>query len=389
MSTWEYIDNNEHLANCVELLEKQSVIAIDLEFDKNRYRYGFNLCLIQIFAAERCFIIDPLSENIQLAALFRVIENPLIEKIVYSFGEDLRLFHSLGCFPKNTFDVAIAMRLLDYPPTSLASALDQVLEVEISKSAQKSNWFLRPLSEKQIEYAAKDVLYLIDMKKVLIEEAIAKGVLDWVEEENRVIDTLSYADVDNNNYLKEKDKNGLSEHEFHIFKGLLHFREEIAKMKNRPSYQIIDKEYLRELAERPNQIYRFNKIKGIYKLLKNDSFKEDLKKEREKLEQEADNLGLSKTERALKRLSRELYLARKRQRAIREEAKKKIFKPIQKLIAQNYGENVVTYILGNRLMDELAVGNLENLRQYKRGLIEQYAQELGLDVSIYLEGKVE
>ncbi|BDS11673.1 ribonuclease D [Aureispira anguillae] len=384
MNNWQYIDSNEELAACVEFLNQEKTIAIDLEFDKNRYRYGFNLCLIQIFAGGKCFIIDPLSKGIELNDLFKIVENPKIEKVVYSFGEDLRLFHSLGCFPQNTFDVAIAMRLLDYPPASLASALFEVLDIEISKSAQKSNWFLRPLSEKQIDYAAKDVLYLIDMKAVLVDYAQQKEILAWIEEENKVIDRLSYADVDNNNYLKEKDKNGLSEQEFYIFKGLLEFREVIAKKYNRPSYQIIDKEYLRELAERPKQIYRFSKIKGIYKSLKNEDFKDELWAKRQQLEREAAQLGLSNTERALKRVSSEVYQARKKQRAIRDEAKKNIFKPIQGLIAQNYGENVVTYILGNRLMDELAVGNLDNLRNYKRVLIEQYATELGLDVSRYL-----
>jgi ribonuclease D len=385
MENWEYVETKEVLADCVEVLKKQTAIAIDLEFDKNRYRYGFNLCLIQVSAGERCFIIDPLADGIELTDFYSVIEDPSIEKVVYSFGEDLRLFHSLGCFPQNTFDIAIAMRLLDYPPASLASAVYDTLEIEISKSAQKSNWFLRPLSEKQMDYAAKDVFFLVEMQGILIKMAEEKGILEWIEEENKIIDGLSYADLDNNNYLKEKDKHGLSEHEYYVFKGLLEYRETIAEKYNRPSYQIIDKEYLRELAERPNQIYRFEKIRGVYKALKNEAFKDELWENYQRLAREAEKEGLSKTEKALKRMSSELYQIKKTERGVRDEAKRKIFKPIQKLIAANHGENVVTYIMGNRLMDELALGNLKNLRNYKRVLIERYAAELGLDVSPYLE----
>lgn len=387
MKNWEYVETKEALVDCVEVLKKQTAIAIDLEFDKNRYRYGFNLCLIQVYAGERCFIIDPLADGMDLKDFYHVIEDPSIEKVVYSFGEDLRLFHSLGCFPQNTFDIAIAMRLLDYPPASLASAVYEILDIEISKSAQKSNWFLRPLSEKQMNYAAKDVLYLIEMQGILIKMAEEKGILEWIKEENKIIDGLSYADVDNNNYLKEKDKHGLSEHEYYIFKGLLEYRERIAEKHNRPSYQIIDKEYLRELSERPNQIYRFEKIRGVYKTLKNERFKNELWETFKNLAREAEKSGLSKTEKALKRMSSELYQAKKKERSIRDEAKKKIFKPIQKLIAENHGENVVTYIMGNRLMDELALGKIDNLRKYKRVLIERYAAELGLDVSPYLDGE--
>lgn len=387
MKNWEYVETKEALVDCVEVLKKQTAIAIDLEFDKNRYRYGFNLCLIQVYAGERCFIIDPLADGMDLKDFYHVIEDPSIEKVVYSFGEDLRLFHSLGCFPQNTFDIAIAMRLLDYPPASLASAVYEILDIEISKSAQKSNWFLRPLSEKQMNYAAKDVLYLIEMQGILIKMAEEKGILEWIKEENKIIDGLSYADVDNNNYLKEKDKHGLSEHEYYIFKGLLEYRERIAEKHNRPSYQIIDKEYLRELSERPNQIYRFEKIRGVYKTLKNERFKNELWETFKNLAREAEKSGLSKTEKALKRMSSELYQAKKKERSIRDEAKKKIFKPIQKLIAENHGENVVTYIMGNRLMDELALGKIDNLRKYKRVLIERYAAELGLDVSPYLDSE--
>ena len=121
--------------------------------------------------------------------------------------------------------------------------------------------------------------------------------------------------------------------------------------------------------------------------MKNEKFKNELWETFQSLAREAEKSGLSKTEKALKRMSAEIYQERKRERSVRDEAKKKIFKPIQKLIAENHGENVVTYIMGNRLMDELALGKLGNLRNYKRVLIERYAAELDLDVSPYLTVK--
>jgi len=279
------------------------------------------------------------------------------------------------------------MRLLDYPPASLANALLATMEIEISKSSQKSNWFNRPLSEKQIDYAAKDVFYLLEMKVGLVKEANDKEILSWIDEENEVFDKVSYADLNNNNYLKEKDKQGLTEHEFHVFKMLLEYRETLAEKYNRPSYQIMDKDYLKELAERPNQIHRFHKIRGVYRALRNEPFKDKLWAKREEFGREAEDLGLSKTESVIKRIGKEEYDLRKKKRSKRDEAKKKIFKPIQELIRANQGENVVTYIMGNRLMDELASGNISNLRNYKKILIEGYAAELGFDLSPFLTPK--
>ncbi|MGH1339166.1 MAG: hypothetical protein ACRBFS_23820 [Aureispira sp.] len=385
MVTWDYIDTQEKLDDCIQFLEKQTVLAIDLEFDKNRYRYGFNLCLVQVFSGGRCFLIDPLIEGIDLKGLYNILENPAIENVVYSFGEDLRLLHSLGCFPKNTYDLAITLRLLNYPPASLGNVLGQVLDIEISKAAQKSNWFARPLSAKQLDYAARDVLYLFDLQERLQVEVEEVGVGAWITEENQYIETLSYADIDNNVYLKEKDKYGLSEHEYYIFEHLMAFREELAAQHNRPSYQMIDKEYLRELSQRPNQIHRFEKIRGVYKSFKNEAFKDRLWNKFQQFAKEAERAHLSKTEDALKRLGQAEHQVRRQKRKERDEIKRKIFKPIQAKISENHGDQVVTYILGNRLMDDLSEGKTEGLRNYKRQLIEQYAQELDLDVSPYLD----
>lgn len=386
--TINYIKHTEALKQCITLLKDTGYFSIDLEFDKNRYRYGFNLCLVQIYIPDQCFIIDPLVETLDIEELFPVLEDPSILKITYSFGEDLRLLHALGCLPKGLFDIAIALRLLDYTPMSLANALQAILEIEINKSAQKSNWFNRPLSEKQIKYAANDVCFLIDMKAALDKKADKAGIQPWIDEEHQRLNKLYYGDIDNNVFLKDKDKVGMTAYEFFIFKGLMELREVQAKKYNRPSYQVLDKEYLRELAQRPKQIHRFEKIKGTHKALKNAQFKAELWKHRENLELAAKKQNISKTDPAMERLSETTYRQRKQERTLREKVKRQIFKPIQKLIAQNHGENVVTYILGNRLMDELSLGNTENLRQYRRMLIERYAKELNLDVKPYLDAKL-
>lgn len=382
---WTYIDTPEALQDCTDFLHQQPTLALDLEFDKNRYRYGFNLCLIQLAAGDRCYLIDPLIEELDLQPLFRIFEDPNNVLIVYSFSEDLRLFHSLGCFPQNTYDLVIAMRLLDYAPMSLGNALLELIDIEISKSAQKSNWFTRPLSKKQLDYAANDVLYLHDLYNILCKKVQKQQIEDWVKQENSYIDSLSFVDINNNSYLKEKDKYGLSEHEFYIFKGLLEFREQLAKENDRPSYQMIDKEYLRELAQRPNQIHRFEKIRGIFRTLKNETFKEKLWAHYQQLAQTSEREGYSKTTPAIPRMSQEAYQAKRRLRKERDEIKKKLFKPIQERIAEDFGRNIITYLMSNRFIDELIVGNTEQLRPYRKAIIQQYGDELNLPIQPYLK----
>lgn len=159
------ITEEKDLQQLASTLSQRSEFAIDLEFDRNRYRYGFDMCLMQIYDGENCYLVDPLSGNLNIKTIFPPIEDPNIQKIVFAFGEDLRLFHSLGCFPKNLYDLDAATSLLNFEPASLTNLIKEVLDVEVNSSSQQSNWYKRPLSEDQKHYAADDVLYLLDFKK--------------------------------------------------------------------------------------------------------------------------------------------------------------------------------------------------------------------------------
>lgn len=376
---YNYITESKSFASCLGHLENVSKLAIDLEFDKNRYAYGFNLCLIQIYVGQSCFLIDPLSDEIDIQLLFPILENKNIQKVVFAFGEDLRLLHSLNCFPKNIFDIALAAKLLNHAPGSLAALLHEVLNLEINKSSQNSNWLKRPLTEVQKNYAALDVLHLFDLQKAIVLEGIGKNKMDWIDQENAAFDQLSYAGVENNNFIKKKDKNGLSEFHWHLFKELLLLREKVAKKTGRPSYQVFSKEMLKEIAKHPDKLKEFENRNGIYKPLKSKLFQEEIKK----ILADADTLNLSKTEPANKRLSREEYLRFQRERSYAESMKVKYFKPIQKEIAEAHGEHATTLILGNRIITAIIAGDLEGLKKYQIELINACAQQLNIDLSLF------
>src|SRR5690554_5661514 len=108
----QLIETTSQLEDCVQSIAKASQLAIDLEFDKNRFRYGFQLCLMQIAAGEECFVIDPLAEGVDVSGLFPVLEDETVENVVFAFGEDIRLLHTLGCFPKGLYDLRSATSLL-------------------------------------------------------------------------------------------------------------------------------------------------------------------------------------------------------------------------------------------------------------------------------------
>ena len=381
----QIISDNKALDLCLSHLTQTDVIAIDLEFDKNLYRYGFNLCLMQLYADKKCFLIDPLSTDLDIKRVFPVIESEHIQKIAFAFGEDIRLLHSLGCDPKNIFDIDIAAKLLNFPPQSLADLARELLNIELSKASQQSNWYKRPLSKQQITYAADDVLYLIDLKKILAQKAAQKKITHWIAEENRAWDRKN-GTLQDDHLFKEKDKKDLSEHEWHLFTKLLEFREKLAKKLNKPAFQILKKETIYEIARDPKKLENWHNAAGTYRAVKTEEMKTRLKVLLQKEAQEASRQGLSKSEPAYKAPEKEEIAARKKEKAHIDRLKTAFFNPIKERITEDYGEHTATFMLSNRIVANIITGKNGKLETYKRDLLMTYAEELELDVNGVFSG---
>lgn len=376
-----YIYNDNELQNVISVIQNNKEIAIDLEFDKNRYRYGFNLCLIQIYTGNECVLIDPLDDRLQVELLFPVLQSEVIQKVVFAFGEDLRLLHSLGCYPKNIYDLSIAASLLNYPQKSLSDYIFDVLKIETAKSSQQSNWYNRPLTERQKKYAAQDVLYLFDLKDEFNRQAKEKKIHKWIEEENSVYDFLDYSDLNDNNYLKENDKNGLSEFEWFIFRKLMELREKTARKFNKPSYQILKKSLLAELAKENKSLKNWTNKRGVFRGIKTDAFRQKIENLIEDSSREATKLGLSKSRPASTPPSTEEIKAEQEERSKAKQLKNEIFLPVKQQIAEDYGTETASYIFSNRIISNLLTDNGYRLENYKKKLLFDYADELDLDIS--------
>jgi ribonuclease D len=375
------ISKEEDFLKIVDHLSKEQSIAVDLEFDKNRYRYGFTICLMQVATKDECFVIDPLSDGIDISLIFPVMEDPAIVKLAFEFGEDIRLFHHLGCKPKNLYDLSVATKLLDYSQVSLGSILSQFLDIEADKSSQKSNWFQRPLSEKQIKYAGDDVRYLHSLESILTKRIAEKNMENWVEEERIVFENQDFQSTENSNYYKTRDKDGMSEVQWYIFERLIEFREDLAKESNRPPYQIMDKDFLLGLAKNKSLISSFFMESKASKRLLNEAFKVRLLELVKSSKQSAIEKGLSLTDLVNPKLSKEEMDEVRAQKNEKDSLVSNTYKPIQQLIKKDFGENAALYIMGNKLMNELAAGSFDSLRDYKRDLILGYAKQLNMNLS--------
>lgn len=357
-----------------------NTLSFDLEFDNNRYGYGVTLCLVQVATPTACFVIDPLA-GLHLGGLYELFQSPGIQKIVHAPGEDLRLLHSLGCFPKNVFDTEVVARLLNYEQSSLTVLLRDKLQVQMDKKQQKSNWLRRPLSEEQVRYAADDVVWLHPLKAVLEAEATVRGLMPFVQEEQALLSTTIHRGSTKTNFLKPADLLQLSPQEQYITNELLRYRDELAKDMGKPAYQIMSEDLVRNLATGNCLPQNIPYESGVHPRFKTSRFATQLAQQLQKAKESAAAQNLSNELTPRPRLSQEQHAAIRKAAHDRDH----LFAPIQQALIQRFGSYTATFLLSNKMVNEIVKGavSLNDLPRYRQELFRNIATELGLDVSGY------
>ena len=113
-----------------------------------------------------------------------MLEDPARQKIFHYGRFDIAvLFHTFGVTTTPVFCTKIASRLTrTYTDRhGLKDNLKEMLEVDISKQQQSSDWAAETLSQAQLEYAASDVLHLHALRDKLMARLVRDGRLAHAE----------------------------------------------------------------------------------------------------------------------------------------------------------------------------------------------------------------
>ena len=170
------IDDQSQLDSVISDLHKVTTYAIDTEFHREKTYYP-RLALIQIRWDNNIVLIDPLEVNLKgLSSIFR--SDTLA--IFHAGSQDLEvLLRAVGEVPKQIFDTQIAAGFIGMRTPSLAALHETMLGIKLAKGDRLTDWFRRPLSENQIQYAASDVRYLLEIHQKLIHELDDRNRLGW------------------------------------------------------------------------------------------------------------------------------------------------------------------------------------------------------------------
>ena len=160
------------------------VVAIDCEtMGLNPHRD--RLCVIQMSSGDgHAHVVQIAQGQTRAPNITEMLENPDVLKLFHFGRFDIAaMFHTFDALAAPVYCTKIASRLVrTYTDRhGLKNLCQELLNIDISKQQQMSDWGSKHLSEAQLEYAASDVLYLHRLKKTLDERLAREGRTDMAQ----------------------------------------------------------------------------------------------------------------------------------------------------------------------------------------------------------------
>ncbi len=209
MKTFKFGDSKIYLHHndLPQSIEKPKLIAVDTETTGLSLKRD-RLCLAQLaFPNEECHLVkfDKDFKSDQCKNLIEVLNDKSILKVFHYARFDVAMLNKfLTINVTNIFCTKIASKLVrTYTDKhGLKDLCRELLNVDLNKSQQSSDWSAKNLTDNQIKYASHDVIFLLKLKTILdkmLEREdrahIAKSAFDFLP--TRIeLDFLDWQDID-------------------------------------------------------------------------------------------------------------------------------------------------------------------------------------------------
>jgi ribonuclease D len=167
-----------HRGDLPDLSRYTESVAIDTEtmgLNQNRDR----LCVVQLSNGDgSADVVQIPKDHTDAPNLKALLANPAITKIFHFARFDVAvLYRTFGVMPQPVYCTKIASRLSrTYTDRhGLKDLVRELLNVDLSKQQQSSDWGAESLSEPQLAYAASDVLHLHALRERLDAMLLREG----------------------------------------------------------------------------------------------------------------------------------------------------------------------------------------------------------------------
>lgn len=143
------------------------------------------LCLVQLSAGDGdAHIVQMDREAYDCPNLKALMNNPDVEKIFHYARFDLAMLkRDLGVEVTPVYCTKIASALVRTYTDGhgLKNLCKELLNIDLSKQQQSSDWASESLSQAQLSYAASDVLYLHQLQRILTARLTRENRLDMAK----------------------------------------------------------------------------------------------------------------------------------------------------------------------------------------------------------------
>ena len=178
-------------------IEFSDCIAIDTETMGLDFRRD-RLSLVQISNGDNHAHLVQIKKNTSYPILAKMLKNNNIKKIFHYARFDLAAIQkNMGIFCENIYCTKIASKLIrTYTDKhGLKELCKELINIDISKQKQSSDWGNKSLSHDQLKYAASDVLYLHKIKYELDIILEREGRKELAEKLFKFIGTRAFLDL--------------------------------------------------------------------------------------------------------------------------------------------------------------------------------------------------
>ena len=159
------IDTESAFGKAVEeIAQGEGSVAIDAE-RASGFRYSARAYLIQIFRRKGgLHLIDPiaLAGSTSITSLNQLFSD--IEVVIHASTQDLPCLRDFGLKPTKLFDTELGARIAGLERVGLAPLCESLLDISLAKAHSAVDWSTRPLLPEWLDYAALDVVVLLDLK---------------------------------------------------------------------------------------------------------------------------------------------------------------------------------------------------------------------------------
>lgn len=260
------ITDQSALEDFCETLSRAPFITVDTEFLREKTYYP-KLCLVQAGAPDgKAAAIDPLAPGLDMSPFYDLLFHPGILKVFHAARQDLEIFYKLcGRLPTPFFDTQIAAMVCGYGDSvGYENLVRNLTGQSLDKSVQFTDWSRRPLSQKQIDYALGDVIYLVDIYRKLSAELERRGRTSWVYEEEGILAHPDTYDMPPERAWERIKLRSPKPKTLAVLQALAAWRERRAREKNLPRSWIIKDETLADMAaQAPETADQMARIRGI------------------------------------------------------------------------------------------------------------------------------